>query len=109
MLILVILGILSLVLGQNNVTSCSLESLDCARINGTKPGDVCVYRKITYVKSTRANGYRKALANDTDLVKGNENYKCYAKVDAEALVALTRKTDKKTGVRANYAIKGFYL
>ena len=38
-----------------------------------------------------------------------ENYKCYSKADADALVAISKKTDSKTGVRATYKIKEFYL
>ena len=49
------------------------------------------------------------MANDTDLVKNVENYKCYSKADADALVLTSKKTDKKTGVRSTYVIKEFYL
>ena len=84
--------------GQNQLENCSRVDPSC----GGSGDKVCIYRYVLDISNPNSSGYSNALAQDDDLVKGKENYKCYDASEVEALLATDKQKDPITTVTSTY-------
>lgn len=61
--------------------TCSAERPDCFT-NGID----CIKRYVVSIANPNSSGYKNALNEDPDLVKGNELFKCYPEAETPALL-----------------------